>query len=111
LVSKVWENVFPLAYVFRLLRELSNHNPIILSLPSKQNLKKLTFRFELSWFKNPDFLPKVKEIWEQPYHNMFAFDIIQNKLKSFKILQGLGVQYAGGKQKTESPIERRTAQS
>jgi hypothetical protein len=112
LVSKIWENMFPLAYVFRLPRELSDHNQIILSLPSKHNLKKLAFRFEISWLKNPDFQPKVKEIWEKTYYNMSAFDRIQNKLKSFKkIFQGLGIHYARSKQKTEGPIKRRTAQS
>jgi hypothetical protein len=56
LISKSWENLIPLALVYKLPRENSDHNPLILTMPSKQPMKSLSFRFELSWLKHPDFL-------------------------------------------------------
>jgi hypothetical protein len=81
LTCNAWEKMFPLALVRKLPREHSDHNPIIISTTAKQPLKKLSFRFELSWLKHPEFLPKVKEIWEHPYHYDTTFDRIQTKLK------------------------------
>lgn len=84
LVCKAWEKLFPMALVYKLLREHSSHNPIIISNNIKQPLKNLIFRFELSWLRNQEFLPKVKEIWEKPCHADTAFDRIQMRLKKVK---------------------------
>ena len=37
----------------KLPRELSDHNPLILTSSQKQSMRKLTFRFELVWLKDP----------------------------------------------------------
>ena len=47
-------------------------------------LRNLTFRFETSWFKQPDFIDKVKTIWLKPCHANSAVDKVQSKLKRFK---------------------------
>ena len=52
LVSKSWEDLFPRAMVYKLPREMSDHNPLILSTSHHQPLRKLDFRFELSWLKD-----------------------------------------------------------
>jgi hypothetical protein len=102
LVSKDWESTFPLALVHKLPREISGHNPIILSTCSKPPLKKLNFRFELTWLKHPDFMPKVQELWDHSYSDRTAFDRIQLKLKKKSnstlkvgvlIFKGLGRSY------------------
>jgi hypothetical protein len=62
LVSRDWENIFPNSMVKRLLREILDHNPLVLSSGSDQAIKHLEFRFELSWFTNPDYLSSVEKI-------------------------------------------------
>ena len=84
LISKNWEDLFPTAFVYKLPREISDHNPLIISSSLNQPIKNLTFRFELSWVKHPDFLSKVKELWDKPCHANSAFDRIQAKIKRFK---------------------------
>lgn len=84
LVTKDWEALFPRVIVYKLPREISDHNPIILSSKDDQPLRNLMFRFELSWVKHPDFSNLVKQIWEKPCHANSAFSRIQIKLKRFE---------------------------
>jgi hypothetical protein len=103
LVSKSWENIFPLVLVYKLPRERSDLNPLILTLPVKQQMKILNFRFELSWLKHPDFLWKVEELWKKNYHNMPAFDRIQHKLEIFKkFFKGWGFNLQGENRRGEN---------
>lgn len=62
LVSPDWEACFPTAVILKLPREVSDHNPLILTTHVKVPLKKLAFKFELSWLKDPTFVPLVQEI-------------------------------------------------
>jgi hypothetical protein len=84
LVSKSWEDIFPVTVVYKMPRELSAHNLLILSLTARALVKSLTFRFEVSWFKHQEFMPTVYELWNRPWHGKSAFDRIQSKLKRFK---------------------------
>ena len=43
-----------------------DHNPLILTTQNNVPLTKLSFKFELAWLKNPDFIPTVKRLWERP---------------------------------------------
>jgi hypothetical protein len=65
LMSKGWDDIFPSVMVRKLPRELSDHNPLILTTENKTPLKKLEFRFELSWLKHPEFHKKMSELWEK----------------------------------------------
>lgn len=62
LVSKDWEDLFPQAWVRKLHREVSDHNPLILSSSTQSHVKKIEFRFELTWLSNPDFILAVGKI-------------------------------------------------
>jgi hypothetical protein len=84
LVTRDWENIFPLATVSKLPGEVSDHNPLILSVGIDRPRKKIEFKFELSWLKHQEFIPKVKEILEKPCRAVSALDRIQQKLKMFK---------------------------
>ena len=55
LVTKEWEDLFPQVTVKRLPREVSDHNPLIVSTGKKENLPFIQFRFDLNWFKKPEF--------------------------------------------------------
>jgi endonuclease/exonuclease/phosphatase family metal-dependent hydrolase len=48
LVSKEWEDIFPDTLVTKLPREVSDHNPLILSTASYKPTVHIQFRFELS---------------------------------------------------------------
>jgi hypothetical protein len=63
---------------------MSDHNPLILALPSKPPVKSLHFRFEMFWFRHHEFMSKVFEIWNRPCHGKSVFDRIQCKLKRVK---------------------------
>ena len=66
LVTKEWEDLFPQATVNRLPREVSDHNPLIVSTAKKESLPFIQFRFDLSWLKNPEFFALVEKIWNKP---------------------------------------------
>jgi hypothetical protein len=64
LMSPDWEDLFPLVTVRKLVRELSEHNALLLDFG---NIPAITanskeFGFDVSWFKNEEFLPSVEKI-------------------------------------------------
>ena len=107
LISKDWEDQFPDVFVFKLPRELYDHNPLMLSTQRATQPKKLSFKFELSWIKDPDFLPTVKIIWDKPCHATSALDRIQSKLKHFKqYFKGWGYNRQEAQKKEEEGFTR-----
>lgn len=60
LMSKDWEDLFPVTTINKLPREVSDHNPLILCTDMNQPLKHLEFRFELAWTIQPEFKELVK---------------------------------------------------
>ena len=62
LISKNWEDIFPTVFVYKLPRELSDHNPLILDTQTYVPMRKISFRFELSWLKDQNFIPLVDNI-------------------------------------------------
>jgi hypothetical protein len=56
-MSPDWENLFPLAFVKRLIRDQSDHNPLVLDTGDCVVLpKKREFKFDINWLKNDSFL-------------------------------------------------------
>jgi exonuclease III len=85
LMSPDWELLFPLVSVKRLVRDQSDHNPLVLDtgdtiLP----VKKRSFKFDTIWLKNDEFLPKVESIWKQQVNSSDPIDVLNIKLKRFK---------------------------
>jgi hypothetical protein len=60
-----WETIFPLSNVRKIPRYMSDHNPMLLGTDTGKIKKTKRFCFETSWIKHADFLPKMKEIWEE----------------------------------------------
>jgi hypothetical protein len=58
LVTKEWEDIFPQAMVKKLPREISDHNPLILSSGICDKVPFIQFKFNLNCLKNPVFLSK-----------------------------------------------------
>ena len=100
LISKQWEILFPTVQVHKLPREISDHNPLFLSIPTSDPEKKVSFRFELSWLKGPNFTTLVEEIWNVPCHAPSALGRIQAKLKCVKqYFKGWGFNKLGEQKK------------
>lgn len=86
LMSPTWEDLFPLVCVRKLLRELSDHNPLIMDCGLSRALpsRKRTFHFDLNWLKNEQFFPVVQSIWDKHVNDCDPIDILNIKLKIFK---------------------------
>lgn len=95
-MTKEWEDLFPLAMVTKLPREVSDHNPLVLLYSAKTQPKSIQFRFELSWLRNPDFFTHVERIWNKPCRTKTSLDKIQQKLKLIKqYFKGWGLNLQG----------------
>lgn len=96
LISSPWENLFPLTVVQKLVRKLSDHNPLLWDTMDKKEKKVQTFRFDTSWDKHPDFLNKVQQVWQTPMVATDSLGIIQEKLKKIsKVFKGWGINLGG----------------
>jgi len=82
--------------VCRLPREISDHNPLIVSTGKKDRLPFIQFKFDLNWLKNPKFFALVEKLWSKPCRATSALDRIQQKLKLFKqYFKGWGFNLQG----------------
>ena len=86
LVSDDWELLFPSVTIRKLVRELSDHNALILESDCNNHTSPMPreFRFEMSWLKNPDFIPLVEKIWRKKVNSDNCVDVLNIKLKRFK---------------------------
>jgi hypothetical protein len=83
-MTREWELMFPIVLVHKKPREMSNHNPLIVSTRHSQVSHTREFRFELTWVSHPDFLPKVQELWDLPTRDIRALDRFLYRLKKVK---------------------------
>jgi len=105
LAFKECEDIFPNTIVRKLPREISDHNPLILSSGPCKTMKHIQSIFENSWLINPDFLPTVRKIWEKPCRVASALDKIQQKLKMLKrYFKGWGFNLQGELRKKRANI-------
>lgn len=81
-----WEDLFPLVTARKLVRDVYNHNPLLMAMNSTQpqSPKPREFRFEMSWMANEEFLSLVREIWQRPIKSSDPINVLNIKLKHFK---------------------------
>ena len=104
-ITKEWDDTYSRVVVYKLPREVSDHNLLILTTEENKHLSKLSFSFELSWLKHPNFLTTVQELWSKPYHASSAIGLVQNKLKRFKqYFKGWGFNIQGQQKKRKNDI-------
>ena len=86
LMSEGWEDLFPMASVRKLVREISDHNPLLLSdgEEGREAPKPREFRFNIPRIKDENFLPTVSRIWSRKVHSSDPIDILNIKHKRFK---------------------------
>uniref|UniRef100_A0A453GN12 Endonuclease/exonuclease/phosphatase domain-containing protein n=1 Tax=Aegilops tauschii subsp. strangulata TaxID=200361 RepID=A0A453GN12_AEGTS len=85
-MSEEWEDLFPLVSIRKLVREISDHNPLLLATgeEGREAPKPREFRFDLSWIKDERFLPLVGKIWARGVFSKDPIDVLNIKLKRFK---------------------------
>ena len=104
-MSPDWEDLFPIVSVRKLVRDISDHNALLLDTgtQSPATNKSREFRFDISWFKHDEFLPLVAKIWDKRVKSVDPIDIINIKLKRFKkFFKGWGSSLYGHTKKRNS---------
>jgi hypothetical protein len=82
LVTREWESLFPNVCVYKLPRDMSDHNPLVLDVMNHQRMgRNMEFIFEFSWLKHKDFLERVGKVWEAPTRDSNPLDRVFFKLK------------------------------
>ena len=112
LMSPEWEDMFPLVFVQKIVRELSDHNVLIVdSNDNKKKIKEKKFRFDINWLKNPDFLPLVRKIWEKPVRGNDSIDTFNIKIKRIKkFFKGWGSNLFGHNKKRKQELKNELQQ-
>lgn len=82
LVCPDWEDKYPLALVYALEREISDHNPLILDTGDHKNSPPI-FRFENSWMVMEGFREFVVKNWNVPYMGS-SLDMWQQKMRHIR---------------------------
>jgi hypothetical protein len=96
LMNDKWEAVFPLTYLKKNPRLMSDHNPLLLCTEQNTIKKTKHFCFETSSMKHEDFIPKIKEISEKPISAKNATEKWLIKLSRVKkFLKGWGNSLKG----------------
>jgi exonuclease III len=110
LMSREWEMLFPSVHGHKEPRNLSNHNPLIISIQLINSGKRRDFRFELYWLDHPEFLSRIKEIWTKPTRDVVSLDRILFKLKKVKkFLKGWGFNLSGTRKRRKKEVAKEMA--
>jgi hypothetical protein len=108
LVSPEWEDLFPLVHVRKWVRDISDHNALLLNTgeQSPLNNKSRDFCFDLSWLKNEEFTSLARKIWEKPVRSLDPIDVLNIKLKRFKkYFKGWGSNLFGNNRKRKNELK------
>lgn len=80
LMSIDWEEMFPLVSVCALVRELSDHTPLLVDTGSG-GFVAASFKFELCWLLRPELEVLVREVWTIDASNLSSLDAWQFRLR------------------------------
>jgi hypothetical protein len=83
LMSPEWENLFPLVHVRKLVRDISDHNALLINTGEQSPLSNISreFCFDLSWLKNEEFTFLAMQIWEKPVSSLDPIDALKYQVK------------------------------
>jgi hypothetical protein len=92
LMSKEWESIFPKVWIYKLPRDFSDRNPLILATLCQKKVMVNEFKFKLSWLRQLEFYQRIKEIWKVPTRDIKVLDRVLFKIKKVKkSLNGWGI--------------------
>ena len=75
--------MFPLVSVRKLVIDVSDNNPLLLTSEPDKHVAVREFRLEMNWLKTEDFLPFVGKIWRKHVKSTNPIDTLNIKLKRF----------------------------
>ena len=86
LMSPEWEDLYTLASVHKLVKDISDHNPLLVDggSASSRTPGSRCFKFDNAWLSNPELFPLVSEIWSRPVYTSNPIDSLNIKLKRIK---------------------------
>lgn len=107
LVNDSWESIFPLMIVGKLVREMSDHNPLLIDIMETKEQRRKDFRYDTAWHKHPEFLTRMEKLWHEPVVASDSLGIIQEKLKKVKkSFKGWGHNIRGQIIKQKKDLEK-----
>lgn len=84
-MSTEWELKYPKAIVQTLLREISDHTPILLDTgDSSQTNKKHMFKFELGWLLRDGLYNIVNDVWQKENRGKTPLEVWKNKIRKLR---------------------------
>jgi hypothetical protein len=96
LVSKEWKLLFHFTTVYKLAREVSDHNPLILDTMENREQRSREIRFEKRWLKEESFLLRIDKVWAKPVNSRDSLRKFEGKLKNIRNnLKGWGANLRG----------------
>jgi exonuclease III len=109
LVSTEWEQNFPSATVNALSREISDHEPLLLSAGDKsKGPSQLPFKFELGWLLKDGFFELVSEVWTKENKGATSMQKWQNKIRRLRqFLRGWAKNMNGAYKKEKQELMRK----
>jgi hypothetical protein len=81
-ISTSWESAFPLVRVSTLLKDISDHNPVLVDSGCNFSYGKKKFRFEKLWLERFDFKDVVLKAWNTPCRESNPMNIWQFKVRT-----------------------------
>jgi hypothetical protein len=108
LMSPDWEWLFPLVSVKKLVKDQSDHSPLLLDTGDNVVLpRNKEFKFDTTWLQNEEFLERVSEIWLRPVKSSDPIDVLNIKLKRVKkYFKGWGSNLFGHTKKKKSELRK-----
>ncbi|XP_074301373.1 uncharacterized protein LOC141632757 [Silene latifolia] len=78
LVNSVWLTSFPDSFAEALTAGISDHSPLIVSLPSPVQKAPYSFKFLNCWSQDKLFLPLVHKEWAFPVHGCAMYKLMKH---------------------------------
>jgi hypothetical protein len=104
LANNHWSQVFNVVNVEVLPRHCSDHNPLLVTLSTSQDIKwqkSKTFRFEAGWLKHKDHKDLIKHAWRINLNQTNKWRKLQSKLKGCRKTLQVWVR----KQRNETAVQ------
>lgn len=108
LMSRNWEQKYPLVTARALNRELSDHTLLLLDSGTKAQNKQPLFKFELGWLLRDGFYDLVAEIWKKEDRGLTSIVRWQNKIRRVRqFLRGWAKNESGKYKKEKARLLER----
>ncbi|XP_074310088.1 uncharacterized protein LOC141645492 [Silene latifolia] len=78
LINTEWAAMFSHSYADSLAAGVSDHSPLVVSIPSTEVPRPKQFRFLNCWAQDPSFPDIVKEVWQERIYGCSMYKLVQH---------------------------------